>query len=153
MHGCANQQRTLDVSEHQRIVRLSVKEIIVADDATIIRHSIPAPSSSLAAGQPTSTRQGQPFSGGAYLLRWGVVAAPLVGVFHKQCEDAFVFADQRQQRMTILLLPSKRRCRHDQRTTVICEGSRSLFSRTRMNFHCPLDITFIRSAVHGGSYW
>jgi site-specific DNA recombinase len=47
--------KTLDVSERQRIVRLLVKEIVVADDAIIIRHSIPTPSSSPAGGEPTSS--------------------------------------------------------------------------------------------------
>jgi hypothetical protein len=50
--------KTLDVSERQRIVRLLVKEIIVADDAIIIRHSIPAPSISPTGGQPISTHKG-----------------------------------------------------------------------------------------------
>jgi site-specific DNA recombinase len=63
--------KTLDVSERQRIVRLLVKEIVVADDAIIIRHSIPAPSNSPAGGQPTSTRLGQPVGDGSYLLRSG----------------------------------------------------------------------------------
>jgi site-specific DNA recombinase len=64
--------KTLDVSERQRIVRLLVKEIIVADDAIIIRHSIPAPSISPVGGQPTSTHhQGRPVGDGSYLLRSG----------------------------------------------------------------------------------
>jgi site-specific DNA recombinase len=64
--------KTLDVSERQRIVRLLVKEIVVAEDAIIIRHSIPATSSSPAGGQPTSTRRlGQPVGDGSYLLRSG----------------------------------------------------------------------------------
>ena len=63
--------KTLDVSERQRIVRLLVKEIVVAHDAIIIRHSIPAPSNSPAGGQPTSTRLGQPVGDGSYLLRSG----------------------------------------------------------------------------------
>ena len=64
--------KTLDVSERQRIVRLLVKEIVVAEDAIIIRHSIPATSSSPAGGQPTSARRlGQPVGDGSYLLRSG----------------------------------------------------------------------------------
>jgi hypothetical protein len=31
--------------------------------------------------------------------------------------------------------------------------AKSIFAHARANFHCPLEITFIRSAVHGGSYW
>jgi site-specific DNA recombinase len=63
--------KTLDVSERQRIVRLLVKEIVVAGDAIIIRHSIPATSSSPAGGQPTSTRPGHPVGEACYLLRSG----------------------------------------------------------------------------------
>jgi len=63
--------KTLDVSERQRIVRLLVKEIIVAKDAIIIRHSIPAPSSSPTDRQPTSTRRGRRVGDGSYLLRSG----------------------------------------------------------------------------------
>jgi site-specific DNA recombinase len=64
--------KTLDVSERQRIVRLLVKEIIVADDAIIIRHSIPAPSISPVGGQPTSTHhQSRQLGDGSYLLRSG----------------------------------------------------------------------------------
>jgi hypothetical protein len=48
-----------------------VKEIVVAGDAIIIRHSIPATSSSPAGGQPTSTRPGQPVGEACYLLRSG----------------------------------------------------------------------------------
>jgi site-specific DNA recombinase len=33
--------RTLDIDERQRIVRLLIKEVLVADDAIVIRHSIP----------------------------------------------------------------------------------------------------------------
>jgi site-specific DNA recombinase len=62
--------KALDVAERQRIVRLLVKEIIVADDAIIIRHSIPAPSStSPAGGQRTPTSQGRQLGDGSYLLR------------------------------------------------------------------------------------
>ena len=64
--------KTLDVSERQRIVRLLVKEIVVADDAITIRHSIPTPSSSPAGGELTSPRPGrQPLDDKCYLLRSG----------------------------------------------------------------------------------
>src|SRR5215831_3150805 len=33
--------KTLDIAERQRIVRLLVKEILVGEDAIIIRHSVP----------------------------------------------------------------------------------------------------------------
>jgi hypothetical protein len=35
--------KTVDVPERQRIARLLVKEILVSDDAIVLRHSIPAP--------------------------------------------------------------------------------------------------------------
>src|SRR5215467_13687174 len=63
--------KTLDVSERQRIVRLLVKEIVVADDAITIRHSIPTPTAS-PAGDPTPSRPSrQPVSDKCYLLRSG----------------------------------------------------------------------------------
>jgi site-specific DNA recombinase len=65
--------KTLDVSERQRIVRLLVKEILVSNDAIVIRHSIPAPTSSPAGGGPTSPPgPGRPSVGApSYLLRSG----------------------------------------------------------------------------------
>jgi len=65
--------KTLDVSERQRIVRLLVKEILVSNDAIVIRHSIPAPAGSPAAGGPTSSPRGGRSSVGdpSYLLRTG----------------------------------------------------------------------------------
>jgi site-specific DNA recombinase len=63
--------KTLDVSERQRVVRLLVKEIVVADDAIIIRHSIPTPTAS-PAGEPTPSHPGrQPVGDTSYLLRSG----------------------------------------------------------------------------------
>src|SRR5262249_7278399 len=65
--------KTLDVSERQRIVRLLVKEILVSNDAIVIRHSIPAPTVSPAGGGPTSPiGGGRPSVGDpSYLLRTG----------------------------------------------------------------------------------
>jgi site-specific DNA recombinase len=65
--------KTLDVSERQRIVRLLVKEILVSNDAIVIRHSIPAPTGSPAGGGPTSPLGGGRPSVGdpSYLLRTG----------------------------------------------------------------------------------
>jgi site-specific DNA recombinase len=65
--------KTLDVSERQRIVRLLVKEILVSNDAIVIRHSIPALTGSPAAGGPTSPLKGGYSSVGdpSYLLRTG----------------------------------------------------------------------------------
>jgi hypothetical protein len=64
---------TLDVSGRQRIVRLLVKEILVSNDAIVIRHSIPTPTGSPAAGGPTSPPNGDrsSVSGPSYLLRTG----------------------------------------------------------------------------------
>jgi site-specific DNA recombinase len=65
--------KTLDVSERQRIVRLLVKEILVSNDAIVIRHSIPAPTGSPDGGGPTSPPGGgRPSVGDPnYLLRTG----------------------------------------------------------------------------------
>jgi site-specific DNA recombinase len=62
--------KTLDAAERQRIVRLLVKEILVADDKIIIRHSIPAPTGSPVGGGPTSGDR-QPVGDPSYLLRKG----------------------------------------------------------------------------------
>ena len=65
--------KMLDVPERQRIVRLLVKEILVADDAIVIRHSIPAASGSPVGGGLNSTPGGgrQPVGDPGYLLRKG----------------------------------------------------------------------------------
>jgi site-specific DNA recombinase len=62
---------TLDIIERQRIVRLLVKEILVGDDAIVIRHSIPVSASSAGdAGPSKSSNSGRP-DGTGYLLRSG----------------------------------------------------------------------------------
>jgi site-specific DNA recombinase len=63
---------TLNVEDRQRIVRLLVKEVLVADDTIVIRHSIP-----VAAGPQTDDRSvapaadAQPAGSESYLLRKG----------------------------------------------------------------------------------
>ena len=63
---------TLNVEDRQRIVRLLVKEVLVADDTIVIRHSIP-----VAAGPQTDDRSvarptdPQPAGSESYLLRKG----------------------------------------------------------------------------------
>ena len=63
---------TLNVEDRQRIVRLLVKEVLVADDTIVIRHSIP-----VAAGPQTDDRSvapaadAQPAGSESYLLRSG----------------------------------------------------------------------------------
>jgi len=71
--------KTLDVPERQRIARLLVKEILVADDAIVIRHSIPATTDSPVGGGPNSAPGGgrRPVGDPSYLLRSGShLAAP-----------------------------------------------------------------------------
>jgi site-specific DNA recombinase len=64
--------KTLEVAERQRIVRLLVKEILVDDDAIVIRHSIPAPTESTEPSGPTSRSKGRQSPGDpSYLLRKG----------------------------------------------------------------------------------
>jgi site-specific DNA recombinase len=46
---------TLDIVERQRIVRLVVKEVLVADDTIIIRHCIPIPSGPSNGSSPMSS--------------------------------------------------------------------------------------------------
>jgi site-specific DNA recombinase len=65
--------KTLDVLERHRIVRLLVKEVLVADDAIVIRHSIPVTNGVPGAGGTASAPSGRPPAlGESYLLRkWG----------------------------------------------------------------------------------
>src|SRR5207253_10073198 len=62
---------TLDVGERQQILRLLVKEVLVAADSLIIRHSIPIPQTGPVSNGPQST--GSDPSGASqkasYLLR------------------------------------------------------------------------------------
>src|SRR6202521_5267333 len=62
----------LDIMERQRIVRLVVKEVLIADDNIVIRHSIPIASTPPASGGPPapSRSAGTP-NGQSYLLRKG----------------------------------------------------------------------------------
>jgi site-specific DNA recombinase len=83
--------RTLDVSERQRVVRLLVKEILVSNDAIVIRHSIPASTGSPAAGGPISSPRGGRSSVGdpSYLLRKGRHNAALRGSFSREVQVSF----------------------------------------------------------------
>lgn len=64
--------QTLDVGERQRVLRLLVKEILVSDDKTLIRHSIPLPSKPSAGNSHTpSNAPAKPPPPESYLLRSG----------------------------------------------------------------------------------
>ena len=64
--------KTLDVLERHRIVRLLVKEVLVADDAIVIRHSIPVTNDKPGPGGTASTPSSRPPAvGESYLLRKG----------------------------------------------------------------------------------
>ena len=67
-----NSANTLDVMERQRIVRLVVKDVLIGDDALVIRHCIPivAPSPSGGAPPAAGNTGGTPNSQN-YLLRKG----------------------------------------------------------------------------------
>jgi site-specific DNA recombinase len=67
--------KTLDVPERQRIVRLLVKEILVADDTIVIRHSIPVARSPIDS-EPDSTPGRRPIGDPSYLLRSGSILSP-----------------------------------------------------------------------------
>jgi len=58
---------TLDVTERQRIVRLLVKEVLVGEDAIIIRHSIPV--TSPPRDEPPKSSKSAISEGKSYLLR------------------------------------------------------------------------------------
>src|SRR5215468_7070197 len=62
--------KTLDITERQRIVRLLVKEILVGEDAIIIRHSIPVTSPPPDEKSPKSSKSDRSKSD-SYLLRSG----------------------------------------------------------------------------------
>src|SRR5687768_17878545 len=49
---------TIDILERQRIVRLVVKEVLVADDTIVIRHCIPGPPGPPNGSSPTSDPSG-----------------------------------------------------------------------------------------------
>jgi site-specific DNA recombinase len=64
--------KTLDILQRQRIVRLLVKEVLVADDAIVIRHSIPVTNDIPRSGGPSSASTCRPPAAGeSYLLRKG----------------------------------------------------------------------------------
>jgi site-specific DNA recombinase len=62
---------TLDILERQRIVRLVVKEVLVADDTIIIRHCIPVPSGPPNGNNPASDPSHGLVENRSYLLRTG----------------------------------------------------------------------------------
>ena len=67
---------TLDIAERQRIVRLLVKEILVAEDKITIRHSIPIAGSPSGGPDTSKPGNGGP-EDGSYLLRSGRRHRPL----------------------------------------------------------------------------
>jgi site-specific DNA recombinase len=62
---------TLDVLERQRIVRLLVKEVLVSDDAIVIRHSIPVTAKPPRDEEPRKSSPSGVSEGEGYLLRSG----------------------------------------------------------------------------------
>lgn len=62
---------TLDILERQRIVRLVVKEVLVADDTIVIRHCIPVPSGPPNGSSPASDPSDDLADNRSYLLRTG----------------------------------------------------------------------------------
>ena len=63
---------TLDVSERQRILRLLVKDILVADDNIVIRHSVPLPTNPSGGDPQKADSPGHsPPQSESYLLRSG----------------------------------------------------------------------------------
>jgi site-specific DNA recombinase len=62
---------TLEMVERQRIVRLIVKEVLVADDTIVIRHCIPVPSGPPNGSSPASDPSDDLADNRSYLLRTG----------------------------------------------------------------------------------
>jgi len=69
--------KTLDVGERQQILRLLVKEVLVAADSLTIRHSIPIPQTSFVSNgpQPTGSYPSGTSQKPSYLLRSGNICA------------------------------------------------------------------------------
>jgi hypothetical protein len=83
---------TLDVQDRQRITRLLVKEVVVADDSIIIRHSIPTAARSAGGSGGPSRPLGSsqsPHADQSYLLRpWREVGALLASARGEQTDGA-----------------------------------------------------------------
>ena len=62
--------KALDIAERQRIVRLLVKEVLVGEDAIVIRHSVPVALAPRGDQSPKSSKSGTSTSN-SYLLRSG----------------------------------------------------------------------------------
>jgi site-specific DNA recombinase len=63
--------QTLDIGERQRVLRLLVKEILVADDKIVIRHSIPLPANPPGKSQTSNEAPANPSTTRSCLLRTG----------------------------------------------------------------------------------
>jgi site-specific DNA recombinase len=63
--------QTLDIIERQRVLRLLVKEILVADDKIVIRHSIPLPANPPGKSQTSNEAPANSSTTGSCLLRTG----------------------------------------------------------------------------------
>jgi hypothetical protein len=88
--GLRETAKTLDVSERQRIVRLSVTKLSwLMTRLSFDTQSQRRPAHSRAVNRLLAAKASRSVAEVAFCVR-GVVAAPLVGVFHKQCEDAVV---------------------------------------------------------------
>jgi len=91
--------QTLDIQERQRIVRLLVKEVLVADNTIIIRHSIPihAPQPSDRDPPPPSPEDRSPRGDQSYLLcPWReepVVGEPVSALHLRRVDAAQLPAD------------------------------------------------------------
>ena len=79
---------TLDVTERQRIVRLLVKEVLVGEDAIIIRHSIPV--TSPPRDEPPKSSKSAISEGKSYLLRSVRRLAVLIEHFPAPCAGRMV---------------------------------------------------------------
>jgi site-specific DNA recombinase len=67
---------TLDMLERQRLVRLVVKEVLVADDTIVIRHCIPVPSGPPNGSSPAPDPSDHLADNRSYLLRMGRHRSP-----------------------------------------------------------------------------
>jgi site-specific DNA recombinase len=84
--------KTLDVGERQQILRLLVKEVLVAADSLTIRHSIPIPQTGAVSNgpQPTGSYPSGASQRPGYLLRSGSNHRPLWSTHFRFRPDPFL---------------------------------------------------------------
>jgi site-specific DNA recombinase len=108
---------TLDIVERQRIVRLIVKEVLVADDTIVIRHCIPVPSGPSNGSSPASVPSDAVPDNRSYLLRSGSNHPTLRNAFR-----ARRFQHPLQHAQHVRVIHSSRDFRQEHMVSYVVEG-------------------------------